>query len=196
MLKTRNSTVVLAAFAGLLVTQGYWLAGCDAPQEIDEDVNGGDVGSAEDEELRSWTAYTSEETPPLECPLGQALQGVDCTGDYCDNTALYCSPTGRPTGGSTWLPYFSEEGTGGADEGHCHNSDMWLTGMNCKGSYCDNITLRCTQLIGSWTGSCWWSSWYSEEQAPFYASWGTYIKGMECDGAYCDNKRYYYCRMH
>ncbi len=72
---------------------------------------------------------------------------------------------------------------------------MWVTGVACHGGYCDNLSLQCTQFIGSSTGSCAWSTWYSEEQAPFIAPWGYYIHGIECDGGYCDNKRYYYCWM-
>jgi hypothetical protein len=189
--------MVKGSFAALLFSQAYLLSGCDEPPEYLDDVEDSeDVESVEDNQLRSWTAYTSEETPPIECPNGQALQGVDCTGDYCDNIAIYCETTGRISGWSTWLPYFSEEGTGSANEGHCVSGDMWMTGLNCQGSYCDNLTMRCTQLVGSWTGMCWWSDWYSEEQAPFYASGGTYIKGIECSGGYCDNKRYRYCQLY
>jgi hypothetical protein len=180
-------------FTALLLSPVY-LGGCEGPPDGEDIVDIGDPGS-DVEGLRTWTAYTSEEWPPLECPNGQAVQGIDCTGSYCDNVALYCAHTGRNSGASTWLPYFSEEGSGTADEGHCVSADMWLTGINCKGSYCDDLTMRCTQMLGSWTGTCWWSGWYSEEEAPFYASGSTFIKGIECDGDYCDNKRYRYCQM-
>ena len=129
-------------------------------------------------------------------PVGEVVQGTHCTGGYCDNTALYCNYTGRTNGWSTWQPYISEEGEGSADEAHCNNTDMWMTGMSCTGGYCDNVSIRCTQMIGSSTGSCWWSGWYSEEQQPFFASSGTFVKGIECDGDYCDNKRYHYCWMY
>jgi hypothetical protein len=149
-----------------------------------------------DDQLRAWTGYTSEETPPLTCGHGQVVQGLDCTGKYCDNVALYCTNTGRATGWGTWLPYFSEEGSGAANEGHCAAGDMWMTGLGCSGSYCDNVSMQCSQMIGSWTGGCLWSpQWYSEEQAPFYAPHGYYIKGIKCGGSYCDNMRYLYCQM-
>jgi hypothetical protein len=174
------------------------LAGCEAPSEFDGDAAVTDdveTDGAGDDQLRAWTGYTSEETPPLTCAYGHAVQGLDCTGGYCDNVALYCTPTGRATGWGTWLPYFSEEGSYGADEGHCAGGDMWMTGLSCSGGYCDNISMLCSQMIGSSTGDCGWSGWYSEEQAPFYAPYGYYVKGIECDGGYCDNKRYRYCRM-
>lgn len=73
---------------------------------------------------------------------------------------------------------------------------MWMTGISCNGSYCDNISLLCSQMSGSSTGSCSWSGWYSEEQGPFYAPWGYFIKGVQCSGRYCDNKRYRYCQLY
>jgi hypothetical protein len=192
MFEIKKLPIVEWSLAALLLSPACLLSGCEPPMDYDESP--ADAG-LDEESVRAWTAYTSEETPPLECPNGQAVQGIDCTGDYCDNLALYCETTGRTSGYSTWVPYFSEEGSGTADEGHCNSSDMWVSGINCKGSYCDDLTLRCTQLINSWPGTCWWSGWFSEEQAPFYATGGAFIKGVECDGDYCDNKRYRYCQM-
>lgn len=195
MSKLEGIKVAKWSLAALLLSQGYLLGGCDAPAEIDEVVaDNDDVENAaeSDDQFRSWTGYTSEETPPLICPWGEAVQGAHCTGRYCDNTSLYCTSTGRGSGFSTWTPYFSEEGSGSGD---CVGADMWMTGIGCQGSYCDNVSMLCSQFIGTWTGSCWWSGWYSEEQPPFYASWGYYIKGIKCSGKYCDNKRYRYCQM-
>jgi hypothetical protein len=188
MFENKEHTIVEWSLAALLVSPACLLGGCEPPVNYDE-------GATDDESVRFWTAYTSEEYPPLECPNGQAVQGVDCTGGYCDNVAIYCETTGRASGYSTWVPYFSEEGSGTADEGHCLGADMWLTGVNCRGTYCDDLTLRCTQLTNSSGGTCWWSGWYSEEQAPFYATGGAFIKGIECDGDYCDNKRYQFCQL-
>jgi hypothetical protein len=193
MLKAEGITTLEWSFAALLLSP-VCLGACQPPPDGEDIGDIGDAGS-DYEELRTWTVYTSDEHPPLECPVGQALQGMDCTGSYCDNVALYCAYTGRMGSRSTWLPYFSEEGSGTADEGHCVSGDMWLTGVNCRGKYCDDLTMRCTQMVGSWTGTCWWSGWYSEEDAPFYASGGTFIKGIECEGDHCDNKRYRYCQM-
>ena len=182
---TIKKTTSRGALTALFASSICLLNGCEATEEYEEY-----------DELRSWTAYTSEEYPPLECPYGYAAQGVDCDGSYCDNVALYCTDTGRQTGWTTWGPNFSEEGSGSADEGHCVGGDAWVTGVNCSGSYCDNLSLRCSQIIGSSTGTCWWSAWYSEEQGSFFGNGGTYLKGMECDGSYCDNKRYRYCQMY
>lgn len=198
MSKFQEITIAKCSLAALLLTQGFLSSGCDAPTEVDEvvaDSEDVDDAAGADDQFRSWTGYTSEETPPLICPYGHAVQGADCKGSYCDNVALYCTPTGRGTGWSTWTPYFSEEGSGAADEGHCIGGDMWMTGIGCSGSYCDNISMLCSQMVGSWTGDCYWSAWYSEEQGAFYADPGYFIKGIECDGRYCDNKRYLYCAL-
>lgn len=191
MLAIEGVTCANWMFAVLLV-----LGGCSAPMEpaglgdIDADE---DVGA--DEELNDWTSYTSEEYPALSCADGQAVRGVDCAGHFCDNIALYCAFTGWTSGTTKWLSYFSEEGSGGADEGRCPDDDVWMTGINCKGGFCDNISMQCTQMLGTSTGACTWSGWHSEEQAPFYAPMDSYIKGIECAGPFCDNKRYRYCEM-
>jgi hypothetical protein len=198
MSELEEITIAKRSFAALLLSQVFLLGGCDAPSEVEVDEDAAasvDVASgveAEDE-FRSWTGYTSEENPPLICPYGQGVQGAHCTGSYCDNTSLYCTTTGRSTGWGSWTPYFSEEGSA---SGHCQGGDMWMTGISCNGSYCDNISLLCSQMSGSSTGSCSWSGWYSEEQGPFYAPWGYFIKGVQCSGRYCDNKRYRYCQLY
>jgi hypothetical protein len=182
----------------LLLTQVWLASGCDDPYAAESgvaDVEDDEDAVEDDDEFRAWTGYTSEENPPLICQNRNAVRGIDCMGDYCDNISLDCRFTGRLAGEHSWLPYFSEEGSSTADEGHCIGDNTWMTGIVCRGSYCDDISMRCSVLIGSSTGTCTWSAWYSEEQGPFTAPSGRYIKGMECDGSYCDNKRYYYCWM-
>jgi hypothetical protein len=191
------------SIAALLLSPAY-LAGCEDPtadEVVVDDVD--DIVDVEeeteepaDENLRAWTGYTSEETPPLICPNRYAVRGTDCSGDYCDNIALDCRYTARGAGEHSWLPYFSEEGSGTANESHCVGNNMWMTGLTCRGSYCDDLSIRCSALLGSTTGSCTWSDWYSEEQAPFSAPAGRYVKGVECGGSYCDNKRYRYCYLY
>jgi hypothetical protein len=184
-------------FAALLV-----VLGCAGPTEPDGvgSGNGSGIGDidANDvvDEPGEWTAYTSEEYPALSCPNGYAVQGVDCDGSFCDNIALYCAFTGWDTGATKWLPYFSEEGSGSADEGRCVGDDVWMTGLGCKGGFCDQISMQCTQMLGSSTGACAWTGWRSEEQAPYYAPVGDYIKAIECDGPFCDRKRYRHCEMY
>jgi hypothetical protein len=187
MLQVRGITIVKWSLATLLLSQTWLTGGCEDPDtSMDEDP----------EDPRAWTGYTSEEYPPLSCPDQHAVRGAHCTGGYCDNIALYCSYTGRYAEDPTWMPYFSEEGSGTTDEGHCLDNDRWLTGISCNGGYCDNLSLLCARVPGSSTGGCTWSGWYSEEDGPFVAPVGYYVKGIECDGGYCDNLRYRYCWMY
>lgn len=194
---SNNSRIIKTqwAIAVLLLSPVFLLGGCEEPEAI-EAVDDEIIDDPQYASNRSWTGYTSEEEPPLLCPYQYAARGVDCNGGYCDDVALYCSYTGRSVGAQSWQPYFSEEGSGSADESICPADDMWVAGISCDGGYCDNLSLLCTQFIGSSTGYCEWSAWFSEEQGPFVAPWGHFIKGFECDGGYCDNMRYYHCWMY
>jgi hypothetical protein len=178
----RQIAIIQCAFA--VLAQGFLLTGCDAPAELD------------DQGPWSWSGKTSDEYPPLSCPSGGAVHGIECEGSFCDNIELDCMSTGRAAGENTWLPYFSEEGTGSADEGRCKGDDTWMTGIACRGPFCDNITVECSQILGSSTGTCEWSKWYSEEQPAFHSPGdSSYIKGIECDGSFCDRMRYRHCEM-
>ncbi|PRQ09678.1 hypothetical protein [Enhygromyxa salina] len=201
MYDTRNKRKALLCimFGGLALAT----AGCDTEADISTDdyaaiatdADPGDGANSADS-FRGWIGYTSEEYPSLICPNSNAVRGFDCTGSYCDNVSPYCEQVGGTSVGSSyWTSYFSEEGSGYDDEGHCWGNDEWMTGVDCSGSYCDDLSLRCTKFLGSNTGNCYWSGWYSEEQSAFMAATGHYIKGMECGGSYCDNKRYRYCKM-
>lgn len=192
------------ALLTLLLTSLPLLAGgCEEEQEVPPDSGiriDVDIDDEADEvkPFRTWIGYISEENPPLTCPHSYAVRGFDCDGSYCDNVAMDCRKiSGASIGPYKWTPYFSEEGSGTADEGHCWGKDRWMTGVACSGSYCDDLSLRCTQFKGSSSSNdkCDWSNWYSEEHPPFLAPIGYYIKGMECDGSYCDKKRYYHCLM-
>lgn len=145
-----------------------------------------------------WTGYTSDELPSLICADGEAVRGVECSGGWCDNISLLCEDTGLPTGAQTWQPYFSEEaGSGGrANESYCPGPDWWMSGIDCGGGWCDNLSMLCTQVVGSSTGPCRWSGWYSEETGTFVAPEGHYITGIECSGNFCDELRYQYCEMY
>jgi hypothetical protein len=185
----------------LVLLSPCFLLGCDPPAALDEGYaytgdGDGDGDGCGDVGPWSWNAQTSDEYPPLSCPSGGAVHGVECSGDFCDDLGLHCMSTGHPGGENTWLPYFSEEGTGSSDEGRCKGDDKWMTGISCRGPFCDSLSVQCSRILGSSTGACSWSDWHSEEQKPFHAPGDTYfIKGIECDGSFCDNKRYRYCEM-
>jgi hypothetical protein len=187
--------VNFSKWALVVLSPVHLLCGCDPPSESDEGVVDGYVDGCGVESW-SWVGQTSDEQPPLSCPNGGAVHGVECEGPFCDDIELHCASTGRIAGVSAWLPYFSEEGDGNDDEGRCKDPDMWMTGIACRGPFCDAISVQCSQIIDSLTGSCEWSKWYSEEQPPFHAPTGNdYLKGIECDGNFCDEMRYQYCEM-
>ncbi|WP_157595180.1 hypothetical protein [Plesiocystis pacifica] len=164
-------------------------------EEDFEVLDAGDTGAEglDEDTFRFWTGWTSEEDPPSACPNRYVARGVDCKGKYCDDLKMDCHYTGRWHGDTSWLPAISEESP--QNVASCTASNEWMTGFSCSGKYCDNVSLRCTELANTSTGSCTWSGWYSEEQAPFNAPSGRYIKGMRCNGKYCDNKQYRHCVM-
>lgn len=162
----------------------------DPSMEVEIAVDGNGDGP------RAWSGFVSEEQPPTICPNNYAVRGFDCDGSYCDNVAINCRPVfGAEFGQSIWTPYFSEEGSMDERRGQCAGPQRWMTGVACSGSYCDNLTIRCTAFPGTTPSNCSWSGWFSEEQPRFNAPNGYFIKTVECGGSYCDNKRYRYCRM-
>jgi hypothetical protein len=151
------------------------------------------VASVEQAVYSGWTAYTSEEYPPVSCDAGSVVDVAQCSGWYCDNISLSCHPSYRSPGPTTWTSYFSEEGT---NYRYCP-SGAWLSGIACSGWYCDNIALQCTTLYSTTAANCYWTGWMSEEGGgTLFFGIGYYARGVQCDGAYCDNKRYYVCQMY
>ena len=138
------------------------------------------------------TPSTSEEYPPIGCGPGSAVNGVKCTGRYCDNIAAYCGSVGTSTiTARSWSSYFSEEGT---NVRYCPGSG-YMTGLDCNGSYCDNISIECMTFSGVGRRACYWTGWVSEEYGGTLTfPGGYYAAGVQCGGSYCDNKRFYICR--
>lgn len=162
-----------------------------------------------------WTNYTSEENPPLQCPNGQLVAGMRCTGNNCDNISLYCRSIGNRSGASVkWGPYLSEE----APNNICPNG-MYAKGVACRGSRCDNQSLLYYRVNNANHNKCQWTRWFSEESCPPIAPdipyclipgagsvplssvkynsavcpGGTYVVGITCKGGYCDNKQLLCC---
>jgi hypothetical protein len=102
-----------------------------------------------------WTPFFSEEganttveTCGLTCRQRQLNQefcdgivtGIGCSGSYCDNVRLRCSPfssAGVSTSGCFWTASFSEE-----QGSEVFPSDHFYvaTGAQCTGSNCDNMS--------------------------------------------------------
>jgi hypothetical protein len=140
----------------------------------------------------AWTGeWISEETPAGLCPPGTVNTGVACWDWYCNNMQLECNPAGW-VGAGVWTSWFSEEGT----SYRICDGNRYVTAMQCEGWWCDTLALHCSPTNTTPEAhQCAWSGWFSEEDSPFFAPYGTAIKGVQCGGVWCDSKRYYYCAI-
>ena len=184
-------SVVSLAFAGAV----FVAPGCatDPADDVDEEAPSGDalVGESRSAITFGWTAYTSEEYPPIGCDNGSGITDFQCTGRYCDNFRAYCSPTGGSGGSSYWTGYFSEEGTNNA----VCSAGSWVTGMSCRGRYCDDVALQCTSMGGISEKNCIWTGWVSEENGgTLNFGSGYFMRGARCSGSYCDNMSFLVCQ--
>jgi hypothetical protein len=180
----------------VLILCGSMVGACAIDDQEQDNQEQGD----EDEDLQSteqavysgWTFATSEEYPPYGCDGASLVNGVRCTGGYCDNVALYCVPTGGARGGSFWTTYFSEEGV---NYRYCAYG-QYITAVSCRGGWCDNVALQCTYIANITRGDCHWTGYISEEYGgTLYFGTGYYAVGARCAGAYCDNMSFYVCRV-
>jgi hypothetical protein len=188
---------------GLFFVATLLAVGCGAPdpsQEKAENGNAGgetegkgaDISSTAQAVTSGWTAWVSEEYPPIGCDLGAMPNTVQCSGSYCDNSRFYCQPTVATTGGAYWTTYFSEEST---NYRYC-DWGYWVTGLSCQGSYCDNNSLLCTYMNNVSPINCYWTGWVSEEGGGSLSfGYHYYPRGMQCSGSNCDNKRFYVCQI-
>lgn len=70
--------------------------------------------------------------------------GLGCSGSYCDNISFYVITTPHivHTGQWEWKPFFSEESPGVS----ICDQNQFVTGVGCRGSNCDNISLHCSTV--------------------------------------------------
>jgi hypothetical protein len=197
IMKTTNVRVAM------LLTTTVLAAGCGASDPSQGDAaetdkagggaeeKGADIASTQQAVYSGWTAWMSEENPPIVCDSGASINSVQCRGSYCDDERAYCQPTGGSAGGYYWTDYFSEESTSWR---YC-NWGYWVTGLACNGSYCDNNALQCTYISGINPINCYWTGWVSEEGGGSLSfGYHYYPRGMQCSGSHCDNKRFYVCQ--
>ena len=89
-------------------------------------------------------------------------------------------PTKRRLSGGEWTAYYSEEG----GEALCNGL---VTGMRCRGKYCDDVSLECDQSTLGDTYSHSWTKYFSEETGGLICGGEGYITGVKCQGKYCDD---------
>jgi hypothetical protein len=160
-----------------------------------------------------WTnRHISEENPPLNCPDNRLVTGIHCEGAYCDNIRLRCS--GSPlssvgsfnTGFREWTTFISEETPYGTcamkeTQNYYPGSNLFygvITGLSCKGKYCDDISLECSAIMnnGPNFSYCYWHGPVSEEDGGSLLFPDNYYAiALYCQGKYCDDKWFYVCPL-
>lgn len=69
-------------------------------------------------------------------------------------------------------------------------SGRLVGGVECSGSYCDNVRIDCLPPLqsGLTFGSSSWTGWFSEEGTNYRTCGATqWMTGFQCDDDYCDN---------
>ncbi|WP_299860673.1 hypothetical protein [uncultured Hoeflea sp.] len=143
---------------------------------------------------------TSDGRPPIICPHGALANGLLCSGSYCDDITMRCSPNVRDVRRIFWTPFVHR--APGSGVAICSTefggTSGFVSGVACEGDWCDNVALQCTELdlFEPDFSSCFSSSWFSEEQdwqappTPFH-----FIVSMRCKDTHCDLKRMRSCRL-
>lgn len=192
---TLASLIVLAATALLPACDEADTAHHPAPEEASMDTSDLSSDTAEADKtplawtgVATWTAYTSDNKPPVTCATGSMVTGFQCLGRYCDDVRLKCQPqTGHTLTTRTWSSYFSEEGT------NYRTCTDFMTGIAATGNYSDNLSIECTTSTTRSPRSCVWSAYFSEEDPAFEAPSGYFIRSLQCSGSNCDRMRAEYC---
>ena len=100
---------------------------------------------------RYWGGPSISEEPPsgYADPRG-FVDGLTCQGRYCDNVSLrFASSTAvRHTGACQTTAWFSEEGQNYRECPINH----YVSGLNCRGGYCDDLSLVCCEAAGGRDG--------------------------------------------
>lgn len=62
-----------------------------------------------------------------------------------------------------------------------------VSGVDCHGSNCDNVSIHCGLASGTYNSSSW--SRYISEESPnvVYCGANSWMTGISCNGRYCDN---------
>lgn len=111
----------------------------------------------------SWSQQFSEEGNGAAAADDMLVTGIACKGRYCDNLSLQFGrsrTTERLTDCRWQNEWYSEEGLvekDGRDRGRMSNEERavrfvscpgpsLVAGIQCRGSYCDNIRLYCCRL--------------------------------------------------
>ena len=149
------------------------------------------------------TGWFSDEFAATEfCPEeegGQTfLSGIYCEGSKCNNLRLQCYKTSTRVYGADvvvdpdpgmWTSFFSNEfGLMNCD------SQKVITGIQCKGSYCDNLSLECKRINKVINyANCDETEEFSNKEGSGFIPQGKFPVGIRCSGERCSNKTIRYC---
>jgi len=141
------------------------------------------------------TAWTSEEEDeePVNCGNNPA-NGMSCKGLFCDWVRLHCEPKPESWGDVVetplWVGFVSEE----TNALYC-NPGSYVTGLKCTGTFCDNLSVKCTKFSDHQPSECYWSTGtFSSTERVAIRSGGYFIQGMKCSGWWCKTKQLYWCK--
>jgi hypothetical protein len=96
------------------------------------------------------------------------------------------------TASARWTGWMSEEFGGPL----ACPSNMVVIGVECRGSFCDQVRLRCDTFPNTFSDASVWESPWIEHGGDIFGNGATkevtcpdneWVTGMECMGDYCDN---------
>ena len=144
-----------------------------------------------------WSDAFSEEDSQYSRNQGTCLGGIigmKCFGSRCDSMKLLCEQTNPIVTDppQQFNSVISEESPNNRTT--CRPGEI-VVALNCEGSYCDNVGVKCARTDYS-LSHCGWSKWFSEEDSALSFGNSRYLTGLECSGGNCDNKRAWVCSGH
>lgn len=73
------------------------------------------------------------------------------------------------------------------------NPGWFVSELQCKGRYCDKLSIKCQQVPGAQITDASWTAWVSEEKGGRQScpSPNSYLAGLACRGSYCDKVSLY-----
>ena len=90
--------------------------------------------------------------------------------------------------GSTQADYWTNYVSDGWSPEECRESDALVTGFKCRGSFCDDVRLRCKNPSTSKEHTySYWTNKFSEESGDVKCAKNHFVTGVACAGHFCDN---------
>lgn len=135
----------------------------------------------------------SDEGGPSYCPSNSAAAALQCVGRSCDWVSLTCcrygwdTPRGhRDADDHRWTGWYSEEETG-LPPGTTVNSPPagFVTGVQCRGDFCDDIRLDTDASLTVGEGC----TWRPEGACPT----SQFITGVKCTSSFCSDLQVQCC---